>query len=319
MKQHYVPKCYLNEFASSDGKLYTLDFLLFNQGRKPQIRLKTPAQIAYQPDLYTLDMNLPFGYNKLSKEKPYVIEQDIFWRYEKEYPFIIQQIRNRKLIAREQAELFIYALISIKLRNIFILDAEKQKALLKKVVSDNKEDIIEKSMEQFPEMSREQKLAAIKDVEEKIITDDKFVKGANLSALLERETGKRSLIMDVANKLINCEWRILESDYSTLFITSDNPGFCIDSGEGIYNTKFADCTFVFPLTPMLCLIIDDKKRDYQYQFDPREKILHHQLSNQDAITAINDCSTRFCNRYILTQTQQTLNSLLAFLSVRKAS
>ena len=215
--------------------------------------------------MYTLDMNLPFGYNKLSKEKPYIIEQDIFWRYEKEYPFIIQTIRNRKPLVRKQAELFIYSLISIKLRNKFILDTTKQKDLLKKIMAEGKEDIIEQSLALFPDMSREQKMAAIADVEEKIVNNDSFVKGANLDALMERETGKRGIIMDIITKLINCQWKIIESDFSSLFITSDNPGFCLDSASQPYNTKFDDCTFVFPLTPMLCLIISDKANDFAYQ------------------------------------------------------
>ncbi|MFI5158982.1 MAG: DUF4238 domain-containing protein [Sphingobacteriales bacterium] len=315
MKQHYVPKCYLNEFASTDGNLYALDFPLLNQGRKPQIRPKTPAQIAYEPDFYTLDTNLPFGYSKLSKEKPYVIEQDIFWRYEREYPFIIQQIRNRRPLPREQAELFIYALISIKLRNKFILNPEKQKALLRKVIAEGKEDMIEKSMELYPEMTREQKLAVIEDVEKKIIDNDKFVKGANLSALLERETGKRAIIRDIATKLINCQWKIIESDFSALFTTTDNPGFCIDSQSQPYNTKFDDCIFVFPLTPVLCLTVSDKANDFVYQQNPTYKPFIYETGNADLITAINHTGTIFCNRYVLSQTKQTLNSLLGFFSV----
>ena len=296
-----------------------MDFQLLSQGRKPHIRSKTPTQIAYEPDMYTMDTNLPYGYNKLSKVRPYVIEQDIFWRYEKEYPFIIQTIRNRNPLGREQAEMFIYSLISIKLRNKFILDPEKQKALLKNVMAEGKEDMIEKSMVLYPDMTREEKLVTIGDVEQKIGNSDEFVKGANLSALLERETGKRAIIMDIATKLINCQWKIIESDFSTLFITTDNPGYCLDSQSQPYNTKFDDCTFVFPLTPMLCLIISDKANDFAYQQNPTYKPLIYQPGNAELITAINNTGTRFCNRYILSQTKQTLNSMLAFFSLLKAT
>jgi len=267
MKQHYIPKCYLNEFIGSDGKLATVDYDLIKKGRNPCILLKTPTQIGYEIDFYTLDVELPGPYQQLRTLKPYPIEQDIFWRYEKDYPAILEQIRNRRPLIRKQAELFIYALISMKLRNKFILNLATQKGLLKRVIEQDKEDIIDKSMALFPDLTREEKLNTIKSVEDKIIKNDDFVKGANLVALIQRETKRDGVIFDIASKLFNCEWKIVETNFKSMFITSDNPGFCLDSHSLPFNTKFADCTFIFPLTPAFCLMISDKKRDFDIKGD----------------------------------------------------
>ena len=208
----------------------------------------------------------------------------------------------------KQAELFIYALVSMKLRNKYILNAERQKDLLKKVISNDKEDIIKQSMTLFPHLSKEEKLKTIKSVEEKIIGNEDFIKGANLLALIKRETNTDGVIFDIAIKLFNYEWKIVESDYKAMFITTDNPGFCIDSHFNSFNTKFADCTFIFPLTPAFCLIISDKKRDLEVRNDMLFKSIHYETADSGMIRKINSNSAIFSNRYLVAQTKQTLQS-----------
>lgn len=309
MKQHYIPKCYLNEFIGYEGKLATIDYSLIKQGRKPDVSFKSPTQIGYEIDFYTLDVDLPEPYQRIRKLKPYLIEQDIFWRYENAYPGILDQVRNRRPLIRKQAELFIYALISMKLRNKYILNPEMQKGLLKNVISNDKEDILQKSMELFPHLTREEKLDTIKAVEEKIIKNDDFVKGANLMALIQRETNRDGVIFEIATKLFNYEWKIVETNFTAMFITSDNPGYCLDSSSIPFNTKFADCTFIFPLTPAFCLIISDKKRDVDIKNDSLFKSINYEMADTNTIKRINTHSTFFCNRYLVAQTKQTLESL----------
>ena len=309
MKQHYIPKCYLNEFTGADGKVATIDYNLVKQGTNPRIVFKAPTQIGYEIDYYTLDVDLPRPYQHLRNTKPYIIEQDIFWRYEKVYPAILEQIRNRRPLIRKQAELFIYALISMKLRNKYLLNSEMQKNLLKNVIANTRADMLEESRILFPELTTEEKLATIKVVEEKIIDNENFIKGANLMALLQRETNKEGVIIDIATKLFNCEWKIVETDFSITFITSDNPGFCLDSSSIPFNTKFADCTFIFPLTPTFCLIISDKKRDLEIKNDSLFKLIAYNEVKSDIISKINSHSMIFCNRYLIAGTKQTLESL----------
>jgi len=97
---------------------------------------------------------------------------------------------------------------------------------------------------------------------------NKWLSDPDLSRNLQNERLLRSTIEGdkVYDKIkditLKCHWQILETTIKNMFITSDNPGFCIDDDEYVHNTKFGGSfSFFYPLTPFHCLLINNESID----------------------------------------------------------
>jgi hypothetical protein len=291
MDQHFLPQCYLNEFTNPDGTFWTLDNDLLKAGRNIFIRKKTPAQVCYQPDYYTLDMKLPPNYHNLDKEDPLLIEKQLFRRYENEYPNIIKQIRNRASLTHSQAELLLRALISIKLRNKFIRDeysGDAHKNIINEIFNKDLRASIYDAKQSFPNMTEAEIRAAIATVKDQATNDPEFIKMLHLVGLIDRERNPDSVINKITQLFLNKEWVIYESDFSAFFVCTDNPGFCVDSKDTVNNIKFADCTLYFPLTPLFCLVISDQKNDVAFYQNAVKKVCQYKPATAQFVNQINN-------------------------------
>ena len=318
MDQHYLPKCYLNEFTNSDGTFYALNNELFKREKSVYIQHKTPAKVCYAPDYYTLDMKVPPTYAHLNQEDTLVLERELFWRYENEYPQILKMIKNQRSLTYSQAELLIKALISIKLRNKFIRDeymGEQHQNMIRQIFSDHLISTVYDTKKHYPQYTEEQIVDAINSVKIRATSDPEFIKMLHLTGLIDRERNPQSVINAAAKKFLNCTWLIVESDFSATFITTDNPGYCVDRTDSVHNVKLADCTLVFPLTPLLCLMISDKVPDQEIQSNILNKRLVYRQVDSAMINGINSSSLYYFSRYIFAQTSQTLNSISSMVTL----
>lgn len=318
MDQHYLPECYLNEFTNPNGKFFSINNDLLKRGKRGYLQDKTPGSVCYLPDYYTLDMDIPITYRNLSQSDPLVIERELFKKYEDEYPAIITQIRNRGSLSTSQARLFLHAIISIKLRNKYIRDqysGEEHQKIINQIFEDDFFDAQKASKEQFPDKTEEEVIEAINNVRDQALNSEEFKKLLHLAGLYDREQNPQSVINQIVNIFLKKEWVIYESDLSATFVCTDNPGYCVDSANRIQNVKFVDCTFVFPITPLLCVIISDKRNDLSFSGNSVVKHINYQPAGATLINGINDGSLAYFSRYVFAQTKQTLNPILAQISL----
>lgn len=319
MDQHYLPRCYMNEFANPSGNLFSLNNELFRYGKRGYIQSKSPAQICYVPDYYTLDMQIPPTYQHLNQEDPLVIERELFWKYENQYPATLDRIKNRISLSYTEAEVFIKGLISMKLRNKYIRDGysgEQHQQMLQKIFNDDLVRTVYDARKHYPNASDQEILDTIETVRVRATEDPEFIKMIHLTGLIDRERNPDSVINAAAAKLLKAKWILHESDLSATFITTDNPGYCVDSQDRVNNIKLADCTLFFPLTPLLCLMISDRVNDDELPGNLLSKRLHYRPVNASFINQVNQRSLHYFSRYVLAQTRQTLNAIAAMITLR---
>lgn len=94
MKQHFLPKCYLDEFTNADGNIFRLDYFLYKAGRNVYPASKTTSQVCYDFDIYNLNKTISTEFESYREKNKYYIEQDIFWKYENKYPYLIRKVKK---------------------------------------------------------------------------------------------------------------------------------------------------------------------------------------------------------------------------------
>ena len=109
----------------------------------------------------------------------------------------------------------------------------------------------------------------------------------------------------ILNKLIRGNWTIIKPLVTNQFITSDNPGFCIDEEGRIHNTRFGGlCNFYFPITPYHVLFISSE-RDLVEDL-PNNVTVNHRFTDVEELKAINQATMRVANREIYAKADSPL-------------
>lgn len=308
MRQHYLPKCYLNEFVGEEGKIWSLQLKTEHASHLAKPLCYFPDQICKERDIYTINVPLQkdFVFEPLHK---YLIELDIFKNYEDRYPYIIAKIKGEKTMRYDEMYLLLRILISLKLRNKYIKDYNaggNHVKIMKSVFAELKKKYIDSTNHQFGHYSKEQREHEFQSVYEKTMSDPEFERGMYLGTILKRELSPDGIIVEIVNRMMVAKWKILVAPKGSIFITSDNPGYCLDRFGMYENTKFAEGFFIFPLTPNHCLTIDYGDPDNVF-WDTSEKQFYYQLASTQFINSANRSSGLFINKYIFSNTSNALS------------
>lgn len=305
MRQHYVPQCYLKMFINkSDKAFYVLnkeDLIKFGNSPKPNVR--NPYQIASEKNFYTIDFKLTHPKSILDNLYFLAIERS-FQLYEIKYPKIINKVIARENITNEEAFILSYSFIDFKLRNKYYRtnSIEKNKErLFDDVEKDFLTDVRREILTKF-NATLEDAQMVFKKLKEEAIQNQHFSKEQHLSGLAEKRQNPESASFKIAKEILKSSWTLIHSD-NTDFVTSDNPGYCVDSDENVHNTKFEKgFTFIIPISNQFCLFIDNNKITELLEANP----INYFKCNNDLIRLINKGSSYFVNKYIISNNKSTL-------------
>jgi hypothetical protein len=101
------------------------------------------------------------------------------------------------------------------------------------------------------------------------------------------------------------KWIVFKTTLNNQFIASDNPGYCQDQENNIYNTKFGGCfIFFFPLTPYHHLGIFSEG-DYIKQL-PSFKDVSYEHIGADWVGTINRATWMTANKEIYGTNEKSL-------------
>ena len=288
MNQHFIPKAYLKFFENSQRKLFSLP----NRRSEslPKIKDFSRTQIGYFPDFYTVKN--PVQLNRLGFSDPDEIEKKLNSLAENKYGKLIRRLKTRpSTITLQEAEEIILILLSFKQRNpVYRKTLDNPKLLLdvfnrrlEMDVLPNKlilNDILERegvmNFDEFLEYGRNHF--------QKVANNPNTPQDLHIEGIANFHNKDESVVKSIADALMKADWFIFETPASCPFITSDNPGFCIDSNERIQNLSFRDClSFVFPLTPESILLI----ADFNFTQPIQHKAINYQQATYDLVSNLN--------------------------------
>ena len=242
-------------------------------------------------------------------DDPYVVETKVLKYYEDRYEKILCKIAlQREWISITEAEILIKFLLYMKMRNPVFFNHENSKSGVIEVNERIKQDIINNEEIWLERLANENltKEQAFKKLEELSSAPDITYDLTRL-ALFQMEEFD-STISEITRKLLQKVWSIKDTTISDMYITSDNPGFCINEEEVLMNTNFIEgFCFIFPLTPHKALWIVDNKNDILI---PPVKKIEYTLATPKAVQIVNRCTFAGATEYIYSNSQRPLNATI---------
>lgn len=269
MDQHFLPKCYLKEFCNTQKQLYSFNLKAFKTlKRYPKPICTNTSKICYASDFYTIDEELKYSRSSFNIEDPLIIEKHFSKVYESKYPRLIDELKKLKAVLPAQdAAILGFALISIKIRNKFYRENAIAK-ILPSVIDKISTDYLgqlekEEEWEKFPKLSKEKAIQTVHRITMSTKNDKNLSKDLHLLSFLNSQSDEhKSMQIRILKELMKYKWIVVINNNSIPFITTDNPGYCIDELEKVHNTKFsAPFIYAVPLTPKLYLWIDARYTD----------------------------------------------------------
>jgi len=299
--QHFLPRCYLNGFVNSTGKVITLNLEeLIKYNKIPQPKEYTPAQFCYENDFYTLEEGMEsFGVKDI--EDKYYIEKK-FNQYERKYQNLIDKIRISQILTIEDARFLVHIIFDIKFRNKYFREkivAPQQAKMVNDASDEIKELIINDDdyIGKYEGLTREEVLTLSESMRERLSSDPDFKKKAHLSAIYRQNDGYSEALSLTKEKFLHSTWQIMESEGQ--FISKDNPGSSIDAENKINNfltTK--DFLFFMPLTSSICFSMSSVVIDVSFNSSSISKNLNKVKAEQLMIDASNNSTLHHFNKYI---------------------
>jgi hypothetical protein len=306
MDQHFLPQCYLNEFCQN-GKLFKIDCSVLKYYKTPYPREATPASICYGRDFYTLTSEFKEMYRAYKDLDPLFLEKQ-FHKYENTYPEIIKKINNgNAYLDTSDAIKFLFSCIDIKLRNDYYRDAShfNQKAALLDSVYDQelKEQELFTKINMRINIDKDSFDNALSARRNKLLSDPHFNKHTHLMSLISRYQLKSGIHDVIVSNLLFYKWKFFISNNK--FITSDNPGWSLDTNSVVHNTKYdKGFQFIMPITGSRCLAITDVEFDLDYYNDPAKKLIYAGYASDDTIDRLNRLSINHFKRYLFAPSKE---------------
>jgi hypothetical protein len=305
MKHHYIPACYLKMFTNkSDKSFYVInkeDIVKFKKIISPKLR--NPRQIASEENFYSIDFKLTQPNSVLNNLDLLAIEKS-FHLYEVNYSKILNKLITNKNITWKDAFSLSYSFIDFKLRNKYYrinsIENKKEK-LFDDVTKDFFTNVRKSTLKRFNTTLEEAENTLIK-IKTEALENHNYSKEIHLSNLAKNKQDINSVLFKITNELFNSNWTLLKTE-SIDFITSDNPGYCIDKDENAFNTKFQKgFSFIIPIASQYCLYIDNNQKTGFSEFKP----INHFICKKDLVDIINNGSSFFVNKYIISNNKSTL-------------
>ncbi|GAB2630839.1 hypothetical protein GCM10027035_26890 [Emticicia sediminis] len=251
---HLVPqKGYLEKFTNRNKEIFKckLDTKL-----SKKLKGFATTAICYGKDYYKFDNeSLLKPYNI---DDPFYIEKKVFQKYENHIGKIIDKIEKKQsFLTIDDCKTLILGLIDIKFRNPFFRKSDYS-TTIDNVVNEmiNDGSFIEHISKEF-NLSIDSAIEFTHTSKENLKNNSS--KDLHNFLLLNRHLESTPIHNYLNNLLLNLEWQILCVPTNNQFITSDNPGFCVESGQ-LHNTKFTgNFTFVYPLSKSIAVQISSSQ------------------------------------------------------------
>jgi Protein of unknown function (DUF4238) len=295
---HYVPKCYLKEFANSQANFYQI------LKGKDNIVIKNISQVCYLPNFYKLNPGENLSFTDIKDLNH--IEKNYFKKQENIYSKLLKKISYPSIdsltINKSELLYFLEILMTIKRRNPFyksFLVNNYIEYLNSKEFQDSTKEIIEISKQ----IDKIDPTEYLKNYPTMIANNESKQSDAYLQIFLDEEN--KSAIK-AAELVINYKVFILSAPFGSEFLTSDNPGFTItkfDNNISKFGGFGIPFKFYFPLTPKICLHIDNDYIDDPYVI---KKALKFQYINSKIVGQINQQTFISANKKVFSYSKDLL-------------
>lgn len=299
---HIVPESYLKQFADSKDELFRIKTKEIPQKIKngilnsSSLKKFNVSQICYKEYFYKIQNNPMLGIQDITDE--YQIEKESFKWYENNLEQIIQNIRNRQTYLNiKDAKILCKGLLNIKIRNNHFRDSVLNK--------ENTKEFLDNILESLPSIIQENKDAIEYFDKMKADFDEnsRLINQLQNKSLLDNISNGDRAINKIYNLCMDSEWTILETTINDMFITSDNPGFCIDENDTLENTKFGGLfIWYFPLTPFYCLKVNKMVDETFTSLKP----LNFMNVDSELVKMINISTCYLANTDIYSNSQTTI-------------
>ncbi len=250
---HLVPqKGYLEKFTNRNKQIFKCKL---DVKSLKKIKYFTTTAICYEKDYYKFDNeSLLTSYNI---NDPFYIEKNVFQKYENYLGKIIDKIEAKQsFLTLDDCKKLIFGLVDIKFRNPFFRKSDYSTTInnvANEIINDG--SFIEHISKEY-NLPIESAINFIYMAKENLKKNSS--KDLHSFLLLNRHFESTPIHYYLNFLLLSLEWQILCVPTNNQFITSDNPGFCIESGL-LYNTKFTgNFTFIYPLSKNIAIQISSK-------------------------------------------------------------
>ncbi|WP_182103196.1 DUF4238 domain-containing protein [Niallia taxi] len=278
IRQHYVPRVYLENFTEDDGYINIFDI------EKNEYRRQTPLNIGHNRHFYTVEID---------GKKDYSIENFLSKEVDSKYNRVINKIESKEILTTDDKQDLAIILAFQYLRTP--AQRENFNNMVDSVYKQTTKILF--SYKEKHGLTGELSPEEFKEVKELIDSGNYKVESPK-----EHSLGSMfNTVEDMAKMLSNHNIAILEAGKNTQFITSDNP-YCMVkenwslpmSGYGVVNTiKF------FPLTTKFAVILRD----------PGSAVIYTKPSKSE-IRTMNLLVARWARRFIFSKNKILLESIV---------
>lgn len=226
---------------------------------------------------------------------------------------MLESFKLKNSLFSSDAKLLSKALISLKFRNPFLLKTMSKNhldSLIKGVMIKIKNQIDNEEITPAGETTKEDLIKYLAYFESSSYENNDLNRQLFLTSMIHRHHNSSDLFVKIIDDLMRYKWEILMTDQYSTFITSDNPGYCVDHVGFIHNMHFSSYIFYFPLTPFLCLRVCDGSEniDWNYFNNPIIKEVKYVQISSYIVSQINVNTSRYVNKYVLASSRQALNT-----------
>jgi hypothetical protein len=245
-KHHFLPKAYLSLFTKHNGTVHKVN--IHEKSISKNLKEFYPSALCFINNYYKINDELIKSYLKIEDE--FFLEKYGFRWYENNWGKLVKKITGPLGIVQiNDAEMIVDAIFNIKIRNPFFRNSTYGMLNISAIIDDTFERL---------GLNHNQRVNVLRQKikDDYTINQEHYSRNIHNLTLLENLQGKREIRFIVKNILLWGEWTLCHAPVNYPFVTSDNPGFCVDINENLHNTKFDEFLFFyFPLTPYKALLI----------------------------------------------------------------
>jgi hypothetical protein len=314
-KHHFVPECYLRNFLV-DRQFFILDTVKLKKGMNEYPKPSLPAKICYFEDYYKIQPEFKSNTFPLGNLDELFIESKVLKNLEDKFPALYLLVTEQQSLTLQDAIDLADFIIQLKLRNPFWLNnviEKKKDEWIDAILSDISS--VAKKNPRFAKIADEKKQQLIDMVRERNKTDPNFSKQLLLFSLFQRynsDEGDDERNRKIRETMIDCSWKLLVAPANgPYFITSDNPGFSLDTNKIVYNTRFIDYfEFYFPLSPTYCLFLTSTDKDDCFKNQTPTKKVKKLNVEFDRVIVANDKTIQIVSKLLVSSQSWYLSEIV---------
>jgi|GEM_PF-4627369 len=288
MKQHYLPRCYIKQFSNHDNSVFVLDLKQLIYGKDPRPQSKTP-EVCLESNFYTVDETLKNVNQSFLIEDPLMLERFFSRSYEHKYGKVLKKAIHNNYLTKSDATVLAFSVLGIKFRSKFYRE-NTVKRIIPIVLNGIKSDYV-KLINSFEDPEKKERAKInVNTVLDQALSDPTLAKDLHIYSAISQNSNLDSPLNRLVKVFLGLKWALLENQSPIPFITTDNPGYCIDKSENVHNHKFEPpFAYFIPLSPKIALYINsDETED---SFDPQsDKIILRRIITEEFVKLYNKAS-----------------------------